>query len=127
MPREIYVTENGRPVGPYSVAQVNAMLAAKRLSPDDRACVLGEDEWMPLCSIADFAHSAPKSIAVPAASKPAVNEPAENLSDDVQADTPISGGYVFKLIALIVLFFIASKLISVIGSVVWHGLLKFFR
>jgi hypothetical protein len=120
MPKEIYVTENGKPVGPYSVAQVNAMLTAKRLSPDDRACVLGEDEWMPLCCIAEIATVAPRNIAASSTGKPAMVEPAENLSDDVQADTPISGGYVFKLIGLIVLFFVASKLIPIL----WHGLLR---
>jgi hypothetical protein len=78
MSDEWHLVENGEEVGPYSTEQVRRRLAGGLISPDTLTCRVGDADWTPIGSVAEFVtpqanaaqpslRSAPLAPAAPAA------------------------------------------------------------
>jgi len=86
---QIHIARDGKPMGPFSLEEVNRQLAAGTLSLSDQAWYEGAAGWAPLSTVPGVSGSAPNG-AIPA-SPPPVTAPTPSVP---VVTPPVAGGAV---------------------------------
>lgn len=55
----------GKPTGPYTISALEAMAAARELTPEHLYCVEGMPQWLPITRIVDLPGAVPARVILP--------------------------------------------------------------
>ena len=76
---QIHIARDGKPMGPFSLEEVNRQLAAGTLSLSDQAWYEGAAGWAPLSSVPGVSSSGPTPTGVIPTSPPQANAPVPSV------------------------------------------------
>lgn len=108
---QYYITKpGGRPVGPYTIDALEAMAAARELTPEHLYCVEGMPQWLPITRIVDLSGTSPSRDMLPTvpvqnpAPPPVYAPPRPQCQNEPKPNTHLVGSVVVLVLSFFVFF-----------------------